>query len=156
MTPMLLQKALKDELEQLFRDFHSSGDATVERKAVSIYEQDLPLNTENEDEDTRFPYIIIRLSEGEMEQRDAAELVTVILIFSSKDANWNQHGYKDVLNMIQTVKERFLKNPQLGAFFTAELPMKWVIQENETYDIYFGGMELNFACPAICRESRFA
>ena len=156
MTPMLLQKALKEELELLFRDFYSSEDVTVERRKVSIHEQDLPLKIESEDEDAEFPYIIIRLSEGEMEQQDAAELVTVILIFSSEDANRNQHGYKDILNMIQAVKERFLKNPQLGEFFTAELPMKWVIQENETHDIYFGGMELNFACPAICRESRFA
>lgn len=156
MTPIFLQKALKEEFEVLFSDFVSSNDTNFEKRGVSVYEQDLPLEMETEDEETKTPFIIVRLSEGEQEQREDAEMVTVIIIFCARDTAWSRSGYKDVLNMMQKVKERLLKNPIVGRYYTAELPLKWVIQEGESHDIYYGGMELTFACPAIQRESAFA
>lgn len=156
MTPIMLQKELKKELEELFAGFSSSEDAKFKERSVSVYEQDLPLEMETEDEEGKTPFIIVRLSEGELEQRENAEMVTVVIIFCARDTAWNRSGYQDVLNMIQKVKERLLKNPLVGKYFTAELPLKWVVQEGETHDIYYGGMELTFACPAIQRESKFA
>lgn len=156
MTPVFLQKALKEELKILFADFVSSSDMDFEKRGVSVYEQDLPLEMETEDEEEKTPFIIVRLSEGEQEQRESTEMVTVVIIFCARDTAWNRSGYQDVLNMIQKVKERLLKNPLVGKYFTAELPLKWVVQEGETHDIYYGGMELTFACPAIQRESKFA
>lgn len=156
MTPVFLQKALKEELRNLFADFVSSSDLDFEKRGVSVYEQDLPLEMETEDEEEKTPFIIVRLSEGEQEQRENAEMVTVVMIFCARDTAWNRSGYQDVMNMIQKVKERFLKNPLVGKYFTAELPLKWVIQEGETHEIYYGGIELNFSCPAIRQESAFA
>lgn len=156
MTPLLLQRALRKDFIQLFEGFFSSEKMDYSEKAVTIYEQDLPLSIETNEMEGKMPYVIIRLSEGEMEQPDEAERVKVVLIFCAQAAEWNKSGYADVMNMMQRVKERFLKNPVVGSYFTAELPMKWVIQEGDTMDIYFGGMELEFACPAIRRESAFA
>lgn len=156
MTPIMLQRTLKEELERLFEDFFSSEKLEYGEKKVAVYEQDLPLSIETEEDASKPPYIIVRLSEGEMEDWEDAEQVKVILIFCSECPEEEKTGYGDVANMIQQVKERLLKNPQVGAYFTAELPMKWVIQEGDTHDIYYGGMELTFSCPAVCRESEFA
>ncbi len=157
MTPIILQKELKKELEELFAGFYSSADAEFKVRSVSVYEQNLQLEMENEEMDgDKIPYIIVRLSEGELTQWDDTEQVKVILVFCTSDSDMKRDGYKDCMNMIQKVKERFLKNPQLGAYFNMELPMAWAIQEDESYPIYYGGMELNFACPAIRRESAFA
>lgn len=157
MTPILLQRALKKDLEVLFTGFRSSEKMDYSEKEVTIYKQDLPVNIESMEAEGKMPYVIIRLIEGEMEQSENAEQVKVFFIFCSKAPEWNMSGYADVMNMIQKVKERFLKNPAVGDFFTAELPMKWVIQESDTApDIYFGGLEINFACPGIRRESKFA
>lgn len=155
MTPIILQKALKEELETLFEGFLSSPDPAFEGKQVAVFEQDIPLEMETEADEEKAPYIIVRLSEGEQAQWEDAEMVTVILIFCVKAPEWNRSGYQDVMNMIQKVKERLLKHPQVGACFTAELPLKWVVQEGDTHELYYGGVELNFACPAILRESRF-
>lgn len=157
MTPIMLQKALKEELKQLFEGFYSSEKMDYSERAVTIYEQDLPVNVENMEVEGKMPYVIIRLIEGETEQPEDAEQVKVYFIFCSKAPEWNMSGYSDVVNMMQRVKERFLKNSVVGDYFTAELPMKWVIQESEIApDIYFGGIEINFACPGIRRESKFA
>ena len=157
MTPIMLQKELKKELEELFEGFYSSADAEFKGRSVSVYEQNLQLEMENEEMDgDKIPYIIVRLSEGELTQWDDTEQVKVILVFCTSDSDMKRDGYKDCMNMIQKVKERFLKNPQLGAYFNMELPIAWAIQEDESYPIYYGGMELNFACPTIRRESAFA
>lgn len=156
MTPIMLQKALKEELEQLFEGFFSSEKMDYSERAVKVFEQDLPEGIETVVEEGKTPFVIIRLSEGEMEQPEDAERVKVIFIFCSKAPEWNKSGYADVMNMIQRIKERFLKNPTVGNYFTAELPMKWVLQEEDTSDLYFGGLEMDFACPGIRRESEFA
>ena len=157
MTPIMLQKALKEELERLFEGFFSSENMDYSERAVTIYEQDLPVDIETMEAEGKIPYVIIRIMEGEMDQLEDTEQVKVYFIFCSKAPEWNMSGYSDVMNMIQRVKERFLKNPVVGDYFTAELPMKWLIQENETApDIYYGGMEMDFACPGIRRESKFA
>lgn len=94
--------------------------------------------------------------EGEIGEWGEAESVKVILIFCTSDADTERSGHEDIMNMMQKVKERIAGNPQIGAFFTAELPVKWVVQDDDTYPIYYGGMEFVFDCPAIQRESRFA
>lgn len=156
MTPIMLQKALKEELERLFEGFFSSEKMDYSERAVTIYEQDLPEDIETVLEEGRMPFVIVRLSEGEMEQPEDVEQVKVVFIFCSEAPELNKSGYVDVMNMIQRVKERFLKNPVVGNYFTAELPMKWVIQEDDTTELYYGGMEMNFYCPGIRRESKFA
>lgn len=156
MTPIMLQKALKEELERLFEGFFSSENTDYSERAVTVFEQVLPENIETVAEEGKMPFVIVRLSEGEMEQPEDAERVKVIFIFCSQASEWNKSGYADVANMIQRVKERFLKNPVVGDYFTAELPMKWVLQEDDTTDLYYGGVEMDFACPGIRRESRFA
>ena len=156
MTPIMLQKALKEELERLFEGFFSSENTDYSERAVTVFEQVLPENIETVVEEGKMPFVIVRLSEGEMEQPEDAERVKVIFIFCSQASEWNKSGYADVANMIQRVKERFLKNPVVGDYFTAELPMKWVLQEDDTTDLYYGGVEMDFACPGIRRESRFA
>lgn len=156
MTPIMLQKALKEELEQLFEGFLSSEKMDHSERAVTVYEQLLPEDIATVAEEGKIPFVIVRLSEGEMEQPEDAERVKVIFIFCSQASEWNKSGYADVANMIQRVKERFLKNPVIGDYFTAELPMKWVLQEDDTTDLYYGGVEMDFACPGIRRESRFA
>ena len=156
MTPIMLQKALKEELERLFEDFFSSEKMDYSERPVTIYEQDLPVNIETMEAEGKMPYVIVRIVEGEMEQLEDTEQVKVYFIFCSQAPEWNMSGYSDVMNMIQRVKERFLKNPVVGDYFTAELPMKWVIQEDDTTDLYYVGMEMNFHCPGIRRESKFA
>lgn len=156
MTPILLQRELRAELERLFADFHSSEGMQYGDKPVAVYLQDVPFFIEDEEDCSKPPYILVRLSEGEMEDWRDAEQVKVLLIFCSESLERERTGFADVANMIQCVKERLLKNPQVGAYFTAELPLKWVIQEGDTYGLYYGGMEIIFACPVILRESAFA
>lgn len=155
MTPVYLRKALKEELERIFEGFRSGPEAGYSGKPVSVFEQALPLNEAARERDFA-PFIIVRLTEGRQEDWEGAESVTVFLIFCSVDEGLERHGQDDVLNMIQKVKERLMQNPQIDSFFTAELPIKWAVQDDDTYPIYYGGMELIFDCPAICRESRFA
>lgn len=181
MTPFFLQEELVNELKNnIFKDFVLDVvDETGKRvgtKSLNIYSQRLPLRKSRMQEYTQeelenglvndqriddcFPYIIVSLNEGTIENESSAQEVSIILYIGVCDNAEDVNGHKDILNIIAKIYERFAKNPYLAKKYMFRYPMTWALQDEkedvDTYPYFFGGAEMKFEIAAIEKEDPFA
>jgi hypothetical protein len=108
--------------------------------------------SEIENQAAPFPYAIVRLTDGKIEQIDQNQTVTVLVIFGVYDMAYDSQGHKDILHMIQKVEERFGKNALLAGKYECVMPINWALQDEDSYPFYVGGLTLNFETLGIRRE----
>lgn len=172
MTAGSLQSELAEELRKILKEFRLK-DLEGNFSRINIFEQYLPIPgpkkqdnippellenglAEEETDPEPFPYIIVRISEGEIEDADSAQMVSLILIIGVCDTDYERQGCKDILNIIAKIYERFAKMPVLNGKYTIQYPIEWALQEEESYPVYFGGMALTFETAAIRREGPYS
>lgn len=154
MTPIELIEELAKELESIFKgqNYKSSSGKYV---PLNIYEHALPIN-ETDDDPDRIPYLIIRLNSGkDPGTRDSNNTVKLVIIIGIWDNSLNQQGYRDVLNIIQKIYERFQKNPNLNNKAVYDGEFDWLLQEDDYNPFFFGACSLKFSIAAIRREDPF-
>lgn len=175
MVATFLQDDLVDELKRIFEHFQLYS-ASGERSEIHIYKQFVPITkpaeppeeeldlevvdenlaaSEVENPEDPFPYIEVRLVEGEIKDVDGDQTVSVYLLIGVYDDHLDNQGVKDVFNVIQKIEERFSKNPILARRYECTYPMKWAMQEEESFPYFFGGLELKFIVHPIRREGPF-
>ena len=181
MTPFFLQEEIISELKNnIFKDFvlcsiDKDGNR-AEGKQLNVYSQRLPLRktiveeyTQEELEnglindqriDDDFPYIIVALNEGSIENESSAQEVSVLLYIGVYDNAENVNGHKDIINIIEKIYERFAKNPVLAKRYVFKYPMTWALQDEkedvDTYPYFFGGIEMKFETYAMVKEDPLA
>lgn len=173
MTPTFLQDDLQAELQKLFDGFYLD-DPSSNRVPINVYKQFLPVPVAKEIPSTvtdmeleegiynaeavavPFPYIIVRLEDGIFDKIDREQTTHINLLFGVIDRNPDNQGYKDVLNMIQRITERFEKNPGLAGKYACLPPIEWALQEEGSYPYFFGGMAMTFETAPIVREDPYA
>ena len=148
----------------------------AEGKQLNVYSQRLPLRktiveeyTQEELEnglindqriDDDFPYIIVALNEGSIENESSAQEVSVLLYIGVYDNAENVNGHKDIINIIEKIYERFAKNPVLAKRYVFKYPMTWALQDEkedvDTYPYFFGGIEMKFETYAMVKEDPLA
>ncbi len=154
MTAFYLQEDLINELKKVFKGFKLK-DPYGEEADINIFSQNLPFINSDEEEDP-FPYIIVRISEGIINDIESQQEVTTQLIIGTYDDSKEANGHKDTLNIIQKIHERFFKNNVLANKYIMQTPFKWVLQEEDTNPYYFGGIEVSWETRTIEKEDRFA
>lgn len=166
MTPDNLQNALVTDLLQLFAG-ETFASSTGDPRPLRVYSQEVPpmagWDEADRQEEAPEPYIIVRLLEGSIADADSPQEVSVILVICLYDAGEQRQGHRDILHVIARIIERYGENrvvrpsPDLtgGSPFTAQYPIKWALQEDDTRPYYFGGVSLNFETPAIRQEVPF-
>lgn len=172
MVATFLQDDLAEELGSLFADFRANSPGG-ERVPLNIFKQFLPIPTAQEIPDTvtdleleegiydavaeqvPFPYILIRLTDGVITNIGGEQTVSVNIIIGTVDRSADNQGYKDVLNIIQKIYERFSKNAILAGRYECAMPIEWALQEEESFPYFFGGMALNFKTTPIIREDPY-
>ncbi len=166
MTISNLQDALVEELKELFKDrkykkYSLETEEVEGRSGINVFPQGLPKKFRLEDEaDEEFnyaPYIIVRVMSGEGGNYDKADLVEVYLIICIFDDAEDNQGHRDVLEMIEVIKNRFLKNPLLKNqyVYNEEKGIQWVIDERDTYPLYPAGMSIYFDAPTMRKEDDY-
>lgn len=155
MTPLNLQDELIKELERLFEGkVYKSPEG--ENVSLKVFPQDIPRQVNDDDSDP-IPYIIVRLNKGDDEGgRDSFNTVRVVIIVGMWDDSPDEQGYRDVMNAIQDIYERFAKNPNLNAIAQFSGDFHWAMQEDGYFPYYFGACTLSFYIAAIRREDPFA
>lgn len=91
-----------------------------------------------------YPYIIVRIADGEIKDENSAQDANVTLLFGIYEPDYDKQGHKDILNIIAKIYERFAKYPVLNGKYTIQYPILWTLQDEESYPFYFGGMNLTF------------
>lgn len=163
MTAFELQENLKKELADIFRDFllktpfqDEAGNQIL--AAPKTFSQNIPIRVDDDQVDDPYPYIIVRVESGKMAGESAHE-IKVRMVIGIFDDSMDREGHKDVLNIIQKIYERFIKNPVLVNNFIMkddeQNPFLWALQDEDTYPYYFGAIESTWATTAIRRESQF-
>lgn len=153
MTPFYLQQDLKIELERLFANFNlKSPDG--EYKKINVFEQNLPIS--NDEEDDPYPYIIVKITKGEIKDLYSNNTVQLMLIIGTYDDSNEANGHKDVFNIIQKIFERFRENPNLSNKYVIQDSFEFALSEEDTWPYYFGGIEIGFDIHTIEREDKFS
>jgi hypothetical protein len=182
MVADFLQQDLMEELVRIFNDetFKAPGDPSDDgnekRASLHVFAQNLsipePTQLVAEDVDPAiieegadfmeasgiddlFPYIIVRVETGKVQQIDGNQTVEVRLLFGVYDDAYLNNGHRDVLHMIHKIYERFSKNPLLAGKYELVMPMEWALQDEGSYPYFFGGMDLNFETLPIVREDPY-
>lgn len=171
MIPVNLQDSLADELSKIFEHFYLE-DPEGERTQLHIYKQHVPVpvaivpETVSDEEleegiydaqarDALFPYIIVRLEGGRIEEIDHEQMVDVSLLVGVIDRSYQNQGYRDILNIFQKIYERFAKNAILADQYECKVPIEWALQDEQSYPYFFGGMGLQFDMVGIRREDPY-
>lgn len=144
-TPVDLQEAIIDELNAIFEGF-TLPDEHGRQKPLSIYAQDLPIPEENDDEAVvgNVPYIVVRISQGEVPEPNEPEKTDIVIIICTYDEENDRQAYREIMHIINRTKQRFMTNPIIGNF-RFKGPFQWALQDNtETFPVYFGAAELTF------------
>lgn len=155
MTPLELQSELADEVGRILEGY-TYKTPTRERIPMRVFEQSLPKN-ETDDEEDPIPYVIVRLNSGEDEgTRDSFNTVSLVAIIGTWDDSREAQGYRDVMNIIQKIYQRFHENPDLNRKAVYAGDFKWAVQEDNYYPYSFGACSMKFHIAAVRREDDFA
>lgn len=160
MTISNLQDAFVEELQDLFseRKYKKPYSENEERVALKVYSQALPKSFRLEDEEppelSLAPYIIVELDEGNSGNTDKAEQVKMRLIICIYDDEENNQGHKDVMEIIEQVKNRFLINPLLKNQYryNEDEGIQWALPDDDTHPYFFGGLDITFEAPTVRKE----
>lgn len=154
-TPQLCQDALIETLEELFTGKKFNGQEG--RKTLKIYKQDLPVPEDNDaDADTdaaAAPYIVVRMTGGQIENDDGPQKVEFSLIICAYDTGAAREGYQDVANIKEDIVQRLCAVPYFGGAFTVLKPIAWAMQQDDTAPYYFGACSLICTAPAMTQDT---
>ena len=150
MNARLFQDALVADIENLFKN-RLYKDPDGKAAPVSVFAQNLP-KRESEDDEDPFPYIIVRLLDGDIENQTAAHKVNVILLVGIFDDDLANQGHRQVLEMLELMQLRFEEEPLLADHYTINDPFEWALQDEESYPYFFGAAKANFNLPAPRRN----
>jgi hypothetical protein len=172
MVAAFLQDDLAAELGNILKDFRLKDPQGNDSK-INIFLQYLPMPEPLEQDDIPvemlengladqqtapdpYPYIVVRIDDGEIKDEDSAQTVDVNLLIGTYEPDYDKQGHKDVLNIIARLYERFAKVPVLNGKYTIQYPVLWALQGEESYPFYFGGMNLTFEIAAVRREDEYS
>ncbi len=171
MVVTFLQDELMSEIKKILADFRLKN-PQKEPSEINVFLQNLPIPkpveqgeippellenglVEEQTDLDPYPYIIIRIEDGEIKDENSAQEVHINLLIGIYEPNYDKQGHKDVLNIMAKIYERFAKQSVLNGKYTIQYPISWALQEEESYPYYFGGMHLIFEIAAIIREDSY-
>ncbi len=139
MTPTLLQKHLVDVVKYVTCSMKLSN-AKNESTSINVYPQYLP-SKKGQNDESHFPYILVRIIDGEDSVEELPSLCKIVFIIGVYDKDTNFQGYKDVINIIEKIRQHLLKKRVFDNKYILEGQLKWAVNEEDIYPLYFGGIE---------------
>ncbi len=155
MTARELQTALVDDLTTLFQGRSYKAPTDEGMAHVGVYKQWLP-KLENESDEDPFPYIIVRLDNGKLENQTSPHKVAVILLVGIYDDDLENNGFEGVLEIMEVIQQHYQENPILADQFRTDDSFNWALQDEESYPYFFGAASMVWEATAPRRKvSRF-
>lgn len=161
MTQVQLLEDLKQFCEEAVKKMVlpvqlQKGDAKAESRAPKVYKMRLPHSRAAE---KYVPYIIIQVIDSKHVQPNGklpTYTATVRFIFAVYGED-EQEGSLMLMNLIDRVRQRLLKQVQVGAEFLLDVhsPLEMLIYPDNTAPFYAGEMVGTFYLPPIEREVNF-
>lgn len=163
MVPAQFVEDLAEELKTILSHMkfeapisHMKFEAPKMRDAeINIFQYGLPIEKANGDPVKKFPYVLIELMEGAIPDSVEEQRVNVQLLIGLYDNDDNNHGKKQVLNVINDICERFLKNPVLKIYHADE-KITWLLDTEDVHPYHYGAVLMEFYIPSYGRENEHA
>ena len=167
MTQINLSDALVAYLTELFKDYELPAKSGL-LQTVKVFAQYLPqpkavevtVDDDNNDSDTEaitpegyspedieslFPCVIVKFDEMTDKEEGPLDqsLIKINFLVGTYDESPDCQGYRDVLNIIETMRQELLSMPGrvLAKKYRLALPAKHYLFEDPTFPVYFGVME---------------
>ncbi len=161
MTAYGLQEDIAAEVEKILRDMRLK-DVKGNEAPLKAYCQELPRRiqevaerlgdnadiviSEESAEDSIYPYCVVRLDSGEMNNTRDVQAIQTVLVFGIYDDDVQCQGHKVILNMIHKIAERFIKNPVLNGCYklNEDSGITWMLDDQNPYAYYYGAMTMTW------------
>lgn len=153
MTEIDLLDALAEESREALKGFRLRS-AKENLIPINIYTQNLPVKKEKGDE-SLYPYVRVCFDEEEIESRDDALKVYVYFIIGIKDGETDKQGFRDVLQIANTIYQHFFRKGIIANMFRPDYPFKIALQKDDTYPYFIGGIESKWELPVIGEEEKY-
>lgn len=164
MTELFLVDALVKKLKDLFKDYELKSKSGL-LQAVKVFPQYLPqpepvtVNTIEEDEtenkkiepqgysaadfESNFPCVIVKFDETTVREEGALNALRTNILFlvGIYDKSPDNQGYRDVLNIIDTIEQEILENRILEKKYRLEMPLKSYLFDEQPWPVFFGQIE---------------
>ena len=162
MIALNLQDALVARLQDIFSDYALPTKSGA-KKIVKVFPQYLPQpkgpkvkprgedaqeeDAEDiygpEDFEENFPCIIVKFDEGTDKEENApdATRISVRILIGAYDSSPDEQGYRDVMNIMETIRQEFLSARYLERRYRLEMPFKWYLFEDQPWPVFFGQIE---------------
>lgn len=165
MTSVLLLRSLKVLIEKTLENIELShsddppkvflGWLPIKNAPEVMDTLEKPIKRQRQPDNDYFPYVVLRLVEGEEEENDAMATVRIgIGIYDDSD---EMEGYMNLANVIEEIKQAILKVGILDHKYETTDRIKWKIYEDqsETWPMWEGEMLTKWTLPGIQREVDF-
>lgn len=136
---------------------YRSNNETRRMVAPTVYAAFVPRNTVGEvipGEITVYPAVIVRAKSGV--QALTYERVTVEILIGVWDDNLDQQGSRDVLQLVERIKQRIRETDIIRQRFRVKMPLNWQVNKRagsgptgdyNSYPYYFAEMQVDFELP---------
>lgn len=154
MTEIDLLDGLAAETAEALKDFRlrSAKDNLI---PINIYTQNLPLKEGKEDE-KQYPYVCICFDEAEIESSDTdKKTVNVYFVIGIIDRAKDKQGFRDVLQIEELIAQHIFRKGIIAEAFRLEFPLRNLLQSEDTYPYFMGGIESRWEMPIIREEERY-
>lgn len=148
MIPIQLQDMLIARFKEEFKHLQ-----LVDGQYLNIFPQHLPAKSKSNETQTHYPCLIIRLSEGEGQNSDDADIATILFIAGVYDKNDNHQGYRDSVSIISRICESLIRNPLIDRKYELNTDdLKWAYNNDDAMPYFFCGVETKWFVPKFMRE----
>jgi hypothetical protein len=160
MIALNLQDALAARLNNMFSDYALFSKSGAE-KTVRVFTQYLPQpkgptvkphgkreevqegTYGSEDFEANFPCIIVKFDEGTDKEENApdATRIAVRILVGVYDESPDWQGYRDVMNIMETIRQELLTTRYLERKYKLEMPFEWYLFEEQPWPVFFGQID---------------
>jgi hypothetical protein len=160
MIALNLQDALAARLRELFTAYALPAKGGAE-KTVKVFTQYLPQpkgptvkprgqqeeaqegTYGPEDFEANFPCIVVKFDEGTDKEENApdATRIAVRILVGVYDDSPDCQGYRDAMNILETIRQELLTTRYLERKYKLEMPFKWYLFDEQPWPVFFGQIE---------------
>lgn len=156
-----MMTAVCEDLRKIFKGYLLPNKAGVLQE-VRVFPQYMPQpsgitfedkksgleNYSADDYEKNFPGIVVKLGDitDREENRIDMNRANLRLLFGVYDSDPECEAWRDVLSMMERVRQKWLKDRIIARKFMIEMPLTTRLLEADTFPVYFGELEAVIEC----------
>ena len=135
MIPVRLIDGLTDVIKEAVKDYVLTIEGQQEKK-ITVYPQHIP--DENFSSDEYYPLIIVSAQKIDDDEGGTINDSTVDIGLTFGVYGDDENAWRDLLNIMESVRQAVLKNRTINRRHRLILPLKWEVIEAQPYPFWFG------------------